>query len=168
MKIAGIKPFSRTDDNFIDELKQAALLFDKIGIPLLDPFLNLTPHPHMHIKSELRLLKDKNFLFDAWQQGPVKLAKGVDLKEIQSELEFKLYQYRKSLDTHQIKYKSGILQSFIVGSTELLENIARLKFSLIAKGIFSANQKKIDLLNIELNAPGHELAYIYQVQEAFK
>jgi hypothetical protein len=283
MKIAGIKPFTRDDDNFINELKQAALLFDKIGIPLLDPFLYTTPHPDMIIKAELRLLKDKNFLFDAWQSGPIKLAKGVDLKEIQNELDlmtklrldkadsdmmfeasarqsavilnnqhdkpdffsvpllkklnssseqkatrgdviqiiiekipipdektpweniwnfkqdsdnigkmsgirmwingvvnssftiseikdeldFKLYQYRKSLETHKIKYKSGILQSFIVGSAELLENVAKLKFSSIARGFFSANQEKIDLLNVELNAPGHELAYIYQVQESF-
>lgn len=91
----------------------------------------------------------------------------LSIAEIQDELEFKLYQYRKSLEAHNIKYKSGILQSLVVGTGELLENAARLKFSKIAKGLFSAQQEKADLLSLELSAPGNELAYIYEVSKTF-
>jgi hypothetical protein len=256
MKIAGIKPLSqKEDDKLLNELKQGALLFDKIGIPLLDVFLQKMPNSYL--KSELDLLKDNQFLFDAWQ-GPVKLSKGVDMKEIQAELDFmtdlrksgadadlmfeasarqcaiilnnqfdkpdyfcvpllkklglssqenirkgdvaqiviekipipkentpwekiwdfkndsdnigkmsgirtwinsvvktslttseisdeleyKLYQYRTSLELHKIEYESGLLKSFIVGGAETLENIARLKFSDIAKGLFRHNRKR--------------------------
>jgi hypothetical protein len=101
-----------------------------------------------------------------WINSVVKTS--LTTSEIKDELEYKLYQYRTSLELHKIEYESGLLKSFIVGGAEIVENIARLKFSDIAKGLFSAQQKKIDLLKIELNAPGHELAYIYQTQEVFK
>lgn len=88
--------------------------------------------------------------------------------EIKDEIDDLMYQYRKSLDIHKIKHHQGVLQTIIVGSAELIENALRLKFSNIAKGLFQINQGKADLMNLELTAPGNELAYIYQAQNKFQ
>ena len=95
------------------------------------------------------------------------VATGNTIQEAKDELEYLLYQYQKSLDIHKIKYNRGFLQSIIVGTAELLENAVRLKFSNIAKGVFNAQASKADLLSIELNSPGKELAYIYQAKGEF-
>ncbi|MFM2224698.1 MAG: hypothetical protein RJA07_900 [Bacteroidota bacterium] len=87
--------------------------------------------------------------------------------EIKDELEFLLYRYQKSLELHKIKFNSGILQTLVVGSAELVENVIKLKFSNIAKGLFSAQQTYAELLNVELTAPGNELAYIYKANRSF-
>jgi hypothetical protein len=87
---------------------------------------------------------------------------------IKAEIDDLLYQYRKSLDYHKIKYKKGVLQTIVVGTAEFIENSLKFKLTNIAKGLFSLNTGKADLLNLELNAPGHELAYIYKTQEQFK
>ena len=92
---------------------------------------------------------------------------GASMSEIKDELEYLLYQYRKSLELHKIKYHSGTLQRIVVGTAELIENAARLKFSNIAKGLFSVHQEKVELMQAELTAPGKEIAYIYHAQKTF-
>ena len=96
------------------------------------------------------------------------ISSGASISEIKDELDYLLYQYRKSLELHKIKYHLGTLQRIVVGTAELIENAARLKFSNIAKGLFSAHQEKVDLLQAELTAPGKEIAYIYQAQKTFE
>lgn len=87
--------------------------------------------------------------------------------EISDELEALLFQYRRSLEIHKIKFRTGTLQTLVVGTAELLENAARLKFSAIAKSIFSAQTARAELYNAELTSPGSALAYLYKVGEEF-
>lgn len=96
------------------------------------------------------------------------ISSGSSISEINDELDYLLYQYSKSFELHKINYHSGTLQRIVVGGAELIENAARLKFSNIAKGLFSAHQEKVDLLKAELTAPGKEIAYIYQAQKTFR
>lgn len=96
------------------------------------------------------------------------ISSGASISEIKDELDYLLHRHRKSLELHKIKYHSGTLQRIVVGTAELIENGARLKFSNIAKGLFSAHQEKVDLLQAELTAPGKEIAYIYQSQKTFE
>jgi hypothetical protein len=288
MKTAGILSGYYVRPNFIGELKQTLLLFDKAGIPMLNGIYDGLSKPNSiedlrYLINELKLLEEKGYLFNAWLKSPVPLKREIDFKafsqefnmlsqliqqsgdiqlsleaaarhcslilnnqkkqpdfvsvplvskltlpanniatqsdvlkiiiekiplpdeltpwesifefksnpdnigkfaglkswinkitktnssvsEIKDELEFLLYKYSKSLDIHNIKYKSGILQTFVVGTSELIENTIRLKFSNVAKGLFSAQQAKADLFNLELSAPGNEIAYIYEASKAF-
>jgi len=288
MKTAGILPANFTKPNFVGELKQTILLFDKIGIPLLNAIYDGLSKPTSredlrYLVNEFELLEEKGFLFNPWLKSGVVLNPSIDFKafsrefdmlskliqqlndiqlskeatarhcalilnnqldkpdfisvplvnkltlpisnkisqsdvfkiiiekipipdeltpwesifefknnpdnigkfaglkswinkitksdlsasEIHDELEFQLYQYRKSLEIHNIKYKSGILQSLVVGAGELIENAVWLKFSKLAKGLFSAQQEKANLLSLELSAPGNEIAYIYNASKAF-
>ncbi len=92
---------------------------------------------------------------------------GNSVNEIKDELEYLLHQYRKSLEIHNIKFNAGVIQSIVVWSAEIAENIAKFKFSEIAKGFFSTSQSHAELLKAELTAPGHDLAYIYQANRQF-
>lgn len=288
MKTAGILSANFTESTFIGELKQTILLFDKVGIPLLNAIYDGLSKPNSredlrYFVNEFELLEEKGFLFNAWLKSGTVLDPSIDFKafsqefdmlskliqqlndiqlskeasarhcalilnnqldkpdfisvplvnkltlptsntvthsdvlkiiieripvpheltpwesifefknnpdnigkfaglkswinkitksdlsasEINDELESLLYQYRKSLEIHNIKYKSGILQSLVVGAGELIENAVWLKFSKLAKGLFSAQQEKADLLSLELSAPGNELAYIYEASKTF-
>jgi len=87
--------------------------------------------------------------------------------EIRDEIDDLLYRYRKSLEIHKITYHKGIFQTIVVSSLELLENALKLKLSTIATDLFKISQGDIDLMSVELNAPGNELAYIYAAQNKF-
>lgn len=92
-----------------------------------------------------------------------------DLKpsEVKDKLEYQLFNYRKSLEAHKIKYHTGILETFVVGSAELAENLLKLKLSNIAKGLFAFKHSQADLMIAELSAPGRELSYIYNAKKNF-
>ena len=96
------------------------------------------------------------------------VSSGRPVAEVNDELDALLYQYRKSLEIHKIKHQVGTLQTLIVGAAELFENVAKLKLSAIAKGLFSAGTAQADLYQTELTAPGNALAYLYKADEAFK
>lgn len=289
MKTAGILPTLFIKPTFLGQLKQTVLLFDKVGIPMLNAIYDGLSKPNSredmrYLINEFELLEEKGYLFNAWLKSGVALNPSIDFKafsqefdmlskliqqlndielsyeasarhcalllnnqlekpdfisiplvrklklptdngiatrsdvlkliienvpvpdeltpwesifefksnpdnigriaglklwinkivksnfsvsEVKDELEFLLYQYRKTLEMHNIKYKSGILQSLVVGTGELIENAVRLKFSKLAKGLFSAQQERADLLSLELSAPGKELAYIYEASKRF-
>lgn len=87
--------------------------------------------------------------------------------EVEEELECLIDDYRKHLQLHRIKANAGAIQTFIIAAMEFLEDLTNKRFSKIAKGLFSAKQRQIELLEGELNAPGREVAYIIKAREAF-
>jgi len=92
---------------------------------------------------------------------------GLAINEINDELEYKLHQFKKSLEAHKIKFKTGIFETFVVGGAELTENLLKLRLKELTKSLFKARELKADLLIAELNSPGHELGYIYKVNQEF-
>lgn len=70
LKTAGIKPFVGLNDSLISELKRDLLLFDIIGLPLMEKVMeeHLTHPPSCsvrHIVNELIYLKEHNLVFEA-------------------------------------------------------------------------------------------------------
>lgn len=84
----------------------------------------------------------------------------LSLTEIEEKTEYLLFKYEKALELHKIKTTSSILEMLIVGSAELIENVAKLKFGKIAKDLFSLRKSQIELLELELKSEGSELSYI--------
>lgn len=89
------------------------------------------------------------------------------ITEVEEKLDHLLYEYQKHLELHHIKANKGTLETIIVSSAEFLEDLANRKFSKIAMGLFTAKQRRIELLEGELTAPGREVAYIASAMETF-
>jgi hypothetical protein len=67
----------------------------------------------------------------------------------------------------RIVVSKGLLRSVVVGSAALLENVLKLKLGEIAEGLFRLEEEHIKLAQVELSAPGRELAYIIQARKRF-
>src|SRR5215813_3721914 len=80
--------------------------------------------------------------------------------EIQDKLDFLIHDYEQHINRHKLKINRGAVQTLIVGSAELVENLMRLKFSALAKSPFFVKNRRIELLEAEASAPGREIAYI--------
>lgn len=87
--------------------------------------------------------------------------------QVQEKLEWLLFQQRKHLEIHKVKYRLGVLGSTVIASAEVAENIAKLKFSEALKAILKISDKKVELLETELKGPGKELNYLLRAQRAF-
>ena len=101
-----------------------------------------------------------------WMNSSLKSGKSIE--ELNDEIEFLVYQYKKALELHSIEHETGILQSIAFISLEVLQNTFSGRWTDIIKPFFKAQQKRIQLLRSELTATGHEIAYIVKVNEAFK
>jgi hypothetical protein len=82
-------------------------------------------------------------------------------KEIEQKIDFLLNEYSSQLELHKLKYEMNTLQTLVVTSLEILENVLQLKFSKAAKVIFDLKKQDILLLEAERKITGNSMAIIY-------
>lgn len=85
--------------------------------------------------------------------------------EVEQKLEYLMDQYRQHMRLHRMRTNAGVLETVVVSSAELLEDLVKIKWGKIAKGLFTFRQRKVALLEGELKSPGSEVAYIIKAQE---
>jgi hypothetical protein len=87
--------------------------------------------------------------------------------ELIDEINYLMSEYKRHLELHRLKSNTGIFQTFVTITAEALEGILTLKPTKTVSAIMSFRQRKIDLVEAELNAAGKELAYILKTQDLF-
>lgn len=87
--------------------------------------------------------------------------------EIEQKLEFLIDQYRRHIELHKMKVNIGALETVVVSTAEILENLVKFKWGNLAKSLFAFKQRKVSLLENELTAPGNEVAYIVKAKDTF-
>ena len=80
--------------------------------------------------------------------------------EISDRIDYLINEYEQHLKLHSLKYSHGSIRVFVTTLSDIIENLATLKFSKIAETLFSLREKNISLLEAELQAPGREIAYL--------
>lgn len=88
-------------------------------------------------------------------------------EEVEEKLEYLLSEYQRHLNLHRLKTELGTIETVVVASAEILENLVKFKWSKIARGLFSIKHRRIALMEAELTAPGSEIAYIAGTREKF-
>lgn len=88
-------------------------------------------------------------------------------KELEDELEYLINEYKDHMKLHHMKIEIGTMETVVVASAELLENLVKFKFGKAAKALFAVHKQKVELLEAERQAPGRQLAYIINTSEKF-
>jgi hypothetical protein len=88
--------------------------------------------------------------------------------EVKQKLEYLMDQHRQHMKLHRMKTNAGALETAVVSAAEVVEDLVKIKWGKIAKGLFTFRQRKIALLEGELKSPGSEVAYIIKAQEAYQ
>lgn len=89
-------------------------------------------------------------------------------QEIEDKLDWLIYDYERHLDLHNMKYKTGILETVLTVGAEFLESVIKIKWGKAAKTLFSMKHQRIALLEAEMGNPGSEVAYIANAREHFE
>jgi hypothetical protein len=87
--------------------------------------------------------------------------------EIEQKLEYLIDQYWRHMQLHKMKANAGVLQTAIVSTAELIEDLVKIRWGKMAKNLFAFRERRIALLEGELTAPGSEVAYIVKANERF-
>ncbi len=140
---------------------------------VLEVVLEKLPIPNESINwqqiIEYRSDPDSRGKFNAlrsWMQDVAR--KDYSKKEIEERIEYLIYEYEKHLTFHKLKYNHSKLRVFVTTSLDVLENTIKLKWGEVAKTLFSLKEKKYDLLQSEMTAPGKEIAYLSDTNSVFK
>jgi hypothetical protein len=73
--------------------------------------------------------------------------------------------YENYMKLHTKKYKYGLIGTFLVGSSEVIEDFLKFKFSKILKRTLESKSQNSDLLIAEMEAPGREVSLISKLNE---
>lgn len=95
------------------------------------------------------------------------LASSKSIKELEDELAYLINEYKDHMKLHHMKIELGTMETVVVASAELLENLVKFKFGKAAKALFAVQKKKVELLEAERQAPGRQLAYIINARGKF-
>ena len=87
--------------------------------------------------------------------------------EIEEKIEWLLHKYQRIIEIHKLKFKKGVLETVITSGAEFIEDLIKLRFSKVAKQLFSIKRRKIELMEAEMKAPGREISYIIKAREKF-
>jgi len=118
---------------------------------------------------EYRADTDTNAKFNAlrvWMQDISR--QNYSKKEISDRIDHLLHEYEQHLNFHKLKYTHGTFRVFVTTLSEIIENLVTLKFSKVTETIFSLSEKKLDLFEAEMQAPGREVAYISKAKNTFQ
>lgn len=157
-----IYPIVTTTDVPFEQKKANVLQLVLKSLPIPD---ELTPWEQiLEFKSDIDS-QEKFFALKIWINEIA--SQNLSINEIEEKLEWLLHSYKKHMELHKIRFKKGILEAFIITSAEVIEDTVNLRFSKLAKSLFSLRKKKIDLMETEMKAPGYEVSYIIKARERF-
>lgn len=91
-----------------------------------------------------------------------------NIDEIEEKFRHLLNQYEKSIKLHQLKTENSVIETVVVGGSEILENLAKLQFSNLAQKFFKHKNDYIELMELEMNAVGNELSFISKISNHIK
>jgi hypothetical protein len=89
-------------------------------------------------------------------------------KEVSEKFNYLFSEYSQHLKQHNLQSTTGSIKTFVVTSSEIMEDLVRIKWSKAVKTGFELFEKNSRLTNIESNAPGKEIGYVYDINENFR
>ena len=87
--------------------------------------------------------------------------------EIRGDFEWTMNQYQKFIKIHKLKSSQGFIETYVIPTIEVCENVAKLNWSKIAKNVLGVRKRQIELMEAEMKAPGGECAYVFDTQKRF-
>jgi hypothetical protein len=87
--------------------------------------------------------------------------------EIQDDIEWTISEYQKAIEIHHMKASQSFVDVFVISPLEIMEDLVKLNWSKIARGILRVKGRKVELLEAEMKAPGRACAYVVDARKQF-
>lgn len=91
---------------------------------------------------------------------------GLRISDIKDEIEHKLYIAERNLKNKKIEFQYKCVETILVSSVEVIEDILKFKWSNVIKKAFSIRRAREDLLNFERKVSEGSEYYIIKANEA--
>jgi hypothetical protein len=91
----------------------------------------------------------------------------VDPTRASVALESLVGQYEEALKIAKIRFRRSALEAVCVSTSEILEDLIKIKWSAAVKGAFGIFKENADFLEAEQKAPGRAIAYVAKARRQF-
>jgi hypothetical protein len=116
----------------------------------------------LNFRAELR---DKRWAFNRFLRTLA--TKKQSESEIRDEIEWMVNEYTKAMNIHRIKMSQSFIDVFVISPLEIMEDLVKLNWAKIAKGMLSVKKREVEMLEAEMKAPGKECAYVFDARKRF-
>lgn len=107
---------------------------------------------------------DSKRKFFALRNWMIDISKGnLNSKEISEKFDYLLSEYEAHIKSHNLKTNSGLIKTFSITTAEIIEDLLTFKWSKVVKTGFEIFEESSKLTEIESNAPGKEVGYVYDI-----
>lgn len=111
---------------------------------------------------------DSKRKFSALRNWMIDMSKGGYSSVEASEKFNHLYaEYEHHLDKHKMKTNFGKVKTISITTSEILEDFLRIKWSKAVTTAFEIFERSSRLAEVETNAPGKEVGYVYDLNQDF-
>lgn len=86
-------------------------------------------------------------------------------QEMTEKFEYLYNEYKVCLDIHKAKTEMTNLRVVVLSTVEILENLLKFKWSSALKSLFEIFDNSLKFKELEFNAKGKEIAYIYELNQ---
>lgn len=87
--------------------------------------------------------------------------------EILDEINYGINKYRRQMELRRLKASRTAFEAYVIPAIEFFEDFAKFNWAKLAKLGISGKQRKIELMEAELKAPGMECAYVFEALDRF-
>ncbi|QCX39830.1 hypothetical protein FF125_15795 [Aureibaculum algae] len=141
--------------------------------PLLEFVLNKFPIINDNISFEqlIDYRNDSNSQrkFLALRNWMIDISKGhYTFKEIEEKYQYLYADYEAHLKWHKIRTRKGNLKIITITTAEIAGDLVSFKWGKVAETFFNIIDNNSKLPELELNAPGKEIGYVYDINQKFK
>jgi hypothetical protein len=84
---------------------------------------------------------------------------------IAAELADAVYTYEKHMSLKHLRHRKGVVRTIVGTTLEVVENLAHFKPKAAFDAFFEISDRKVELEEAELTAPGRELAFIAKARQ---
>lgn len=107
---------------------------------------------------------DSKRKFLALRNWMIDISKGnFNSREVSEKFDHLYSEYESHIKKHKLKTNAGFIKTFSITTSEILEDLVRFKWSKTVKAGFEVFEKSSKLTEIESNAPGKEIGYVYDL-----
>ena len=88
-------------------------------------------------------------------------------RDVTDELNDLYDRFTEHMRLHKMKINHGVFETFVTVTADVTENLMKLRLGNAARVLFSISQRRIAMMEAELQAPGREVAYIARAVTKF-
>jgi hypothetical protein len=89
-----------------------------------------------------------------------------EIAELNGQLDWMLYDYAKHMEFYKMKTRQSLFEVLVSIPVELILGLPKALLEL-AKPDFALKKREYELIEADLNAPGKEIAYLYDARQSF-